>query len=173
MNGARTTFIPPANRLTAARALVYGTLVVGTLDLADAVIFFGLRGARPIRIGQSIAAGLLGRAAFSGGWPTALLGVALHFFIAFCVVATYLLASRRVPLLTDAAVPCGIAYGVVVYAVMNYVVIPLSAASRGAFSWPVFLNGIIIHMLGVGLPASLFARAAVTTRDTPRPTPSA
>ena len=91
---------------------------------------------------------------------------------AFCIVATYVLLSRRLPLLTRAPIPCGIAYGLIVYAVMNYIVIPLSATARGVFSWPVFLNGIAIHMLGVGLPASLFARAALTTRDTPRPTPS-
>jgi hypothetical protein len=36
-------------RLSAARALLYGTLVVGVLDLADAFVFFGLRGARPGR----------------------------------------------------------------------------------------------------------------------------
>ena len=172
MNGARTTFAGPTNPLTVTRALVYGTLVVGVLDLTDALVFFGLRGARPIRILQSIAAGLLGRAAFSGGWPTALLGVALHFVIAFCIVATYVLLCRRLPLLTRAPIPCGIAYGLVVYAVMNYIVIPLSATARGVFSWPVFLNGIAIHMFGVGLPASLFARAALTTRGTPRPTPS-
>jgi hypothetical protein len=35
-------------RLSRARALLYGTLVVGILDLADAFVFFGLRGARPI-----------------------------------------------------------------------------------------------------------------------------
>jgi hypothetical protein len=43
---------------------------------------------------------------------------------------------------------------------MQYVVIPLSAAGSGRFSWPVFANGILIHIFGVGLPASLVARAA-------------
>ena len=42
------------------RAILYGGLVVGTLDALDALIFFGLRGVAPIRIGQSIAAGVLG-----------------------------------------------------------------------------------------------------------------
>lgn len=54
-----------SRRLSPARAIVYGGLVVGTLDILDAVIFFGLwRGVAPIRIFQSIASGLLGRAAF-------------------------------------------------------------------------------------------------------------
>jgi hypothetical protein len=42
-----------------ARALGYGTLAVGTLDILDAFIFFGLRsGAPPQRILQGIAGGL-------------------------------------------------------------------------------------------------------------------
>jgi hypothetical protein len=146
-------------RLSTARALLYGTLVVGILDLADAFVFFGLRGARPIRILQSIASGLLGRAAFSGGLGTAVLGAALHFFIAFMVVATFFVASRYISILRRTSVWSGLMYGVVVYIVMNFVVLPLSAAGRGSFPWPVVANGLIIHMLGVALPSSLFARA--------------
>jgi hypothetical protein len=146
-------------RLTTARALLYGSLVVGILDLADAFIFFGLRGARPIRILQSIASGLLGRAAFSGGLRTAVLGAALHFFIAFVVVATFFVASRYLAVLRRFPVWSGLIYGIAVYVVMNFVVLPLSAAGRGSFAWPVVANGLIIHMLGVGLPSSLFARA--------------
>lgn len=146
-------------RLSAARALLYGTLVVGILDLADAFVFFGLRGARPIRILQSIASGLVGRAAFSGGPRTALLGGVLHFFIAFLIVATFFVASRHISILRRTPVWSGLIYGIVVYLTMNFVVLPLSAAGRGSFPWPVVANGLIIHMLGVGLPSSLFARA--------------
>jgi len=153
-------------RVSPPRALLFGTLVVGILDLADAFIFFGVRGgARPVRILQSIASGLLGRAAFSGGLGTAVLGAALHFFIAFMVVATFFVASRYVAILRRSPVWSGLIYGIVVYLVMNFVVLPLSAASRGAFAWPVVANGLIIHMVGVGLPSSLFARAAANSFD--------
>jgi hypothetical protein len=146
-----------------ARALVYGALVVGALDLLDALVFFGLRsGAPPMRIFQSIAAGLLGRpAAVQGGVATAALGVALHFFIATCVVVTFYLASLRLPVLVRHAVIAGLLYGLAVYGVMNYIVIPLSAiGGRGPFVLPVFINGLLIHAFGVGLPAALFVRAA-------------
>ena len=151
-------------RLSMSRALLYGTVVVGILDLADAFVFFGLRGARPIRILQSIASGLLGRAAFSGGPGTAVLVAALHFFIAFMVVATFFVVSRYVAILRRHPVWSGLMYGIVVYLVMNFVVLPFSAAARGSFVWPVVANGLIIHMLGVGLPSSLFARAAHANR---------
>jgi hypothetical protein len=45
---------------------------------------------------------------------------------------------------------------------MNHVVVPLSAAVTGAGPKPlaVILNGLLIHMIGVGLPAALFAGMA-------------
>src|SRR5204862_4397313 len=140
------------------KTLIAGGLVVGALDFLDAVVFFGLRNrTTPIRIGQSIAAGLQGRAAFTGGIASAALGVLLHFFIAFSIVFIYYFASRRLPLLTEHVIICGILYGIGAYFFMNYMVIPLSATPRGAFVWPVFINGILIHVFGIGIPAAFFA----------------
>ena len=143
------------------RALLVGTLAVGVLDILDAIVFFGLRGAQPIRILQSIAAGLLGREAFAGGWRTAALGLALHFFIAFIVVLVYMLAARRLPALTRDPIAYGLMYGLAVYLMMTFMVVPASAAGGGGVpSPPVLLNGVLIHMFGVGLPAAFAARAA-------------
>src|SRR6059036_1785641 len=115
-------------RLSATRAIVYGTLVVGTLDALDAIIFFGLRsGATPTRIFQGIASGWLGRASPSYGIASVALGVATHYFIAFGIVITYFVVSRRIRMLTQHPIPCGIAYGLIAYLVMNRVVIQLSA----------------------------------------------
>jgi uncharacterized membrane protein YagU involved in acid resistance len=147
--------------LSTGRALLYGTLAVGILDGLDALVFFGLRGVPPARIFQAIASGLLGRSAFGGGWTTVVIGVLLHFFIAFAVVAVFLLASRRLAVLRRAPILMGLLYGIAVYLVMNRIVVPLSgAAGTGNPPWPVLLNGVLIHMFGVGLPASLAARAA-------------
>jgi hypothetical protein len=148
--------------LTPAQALLCGTLTVGTLDILDAFLFFyGYREVSPIRILQSIASGLLGRASFQGGIPTAALGLLLHFFIAFMIVLTYWLASRRMPSLARHPLLYGPLYGLAVYAVMNFVVVPLSAANSGGIpATPVLINGLLIHALGVGLPSALFARAA-------------
>ena len=70
------------------------------------------------------------------------------------------LAARRFPGLAGHPLPAGAIYGVAVWVVMNFVVIPLSAASRGALSTPVVINGFLIHIFGVGIPSMLFARLA-------------
>ncbi|HMB91490.1 MAG TPA: hypothetical protein VKP65_11625 [Rhodothermales bacterium] len=153
--------------LTPVQALLFGTLTVGVLDILDALVFFGLRGVPPIRIFQSIASGLLGRAAFSGGLATAALGGVLHFFIAFVIVTVYYLASRWLSPLAQRPLLSGPLYGVFVYAIMTFVVVPLSAASSGPLSLAVLINGLLIHVVGVGLPSALFARAASASRSAP------
>jgi hypothetical protein len=147
--------------LTPGRALLLGGLTVGIVDLLDALLFFWARGVPPIAICHSIASGLLGRAAFRGGAATAALGVLLHFVIAFGIVAVYLAASRRIAELARQPLLYGPLYGLAVYAVMNAVVVPLSAAANGPKPWPVLINGLLIHVIGVGLPAALAARATL------------
>lgn len=140
-------------------AIVYGGLAVGVLDLMDAMIFFGIRnGVKPILILQSIATGLLGRTSYSGGLKTALLGLFLHFLIAFIMAAVFYGASMVLPTLIRHAVIAGLLYGVAAYFVMNWVVLPLSKAATGPIPWPIFLNGVIGHALLVGLPIALLAR---------------
>jgi hypothetical protein len=143
-------------RLSAFQAVILATLVVGTLDAIDAVVFFGLRGVAPMRIFQGIAAGAIGRdAARAGGWGTGALGIVFHYMVALGIVSTYLLASRFVPLLTRRPVLCGIAYGIGAYFFMNLVVIPLSAIGPQPFTTGPFVNGILIHAFGIGLPTAL------------------
>lgn len=136
--------------------LIGGTLA-GTLDLLDALIFWSVRGAQPIRILQSIASGLLGPRAYQGGVATAALGVALHFFIAGVVAAVYAVAAKRLPQLNRRAVLSGVAYGIAVFIVMQYLVLPLSLFRVRPMPWPALINAVAIHALGVGLPIALVA----------------
>ncbi|HKI02926.1 MAG TPA: hypothetical protein VKK31_13205 [Thermoanaerobaculia bacterium] len=148
-------------RNPAAFAILVGGAIAGAIDITYAIVFAGFRGAPASRILQSVASGLLGEAAFEGGTATAALGLFLHFFIACLWAAIFYVASRRFPLLIQRAILCGALYGVVVYAVMNLVVLPLSAFPRQVRFPPLALiTGLIVHMFGVGLPIALAARKA-------------
>lgn len=150
--------------LTTARAILYGGLTAGALDLIDAFVFFGLRsGARPMGILHSIAAGFLGRdAARAGGVPTAIVGFLSHFLVAFCIVTVYVLLSRVIPILRKQWVLCGLVFGVAAYFVMTWFVVPMSNAGTRQITFalpvtPVMINGILIHAFGVGVPAAYFS----------------
>ncbi len=149
--------------LSPGRALLFGALAVAALDGIFAIVFWALRGATPDRVFQGVAAGLLGREAFAGGLATAALGVGIHLFNASVIVAVYHLASRRLTSLARRPVPWGLLYGVLVYLVMTYVVIPLSASPSRPPSLGVVAINFVGHALLVGLPCALFARAAART----------
>ena len=78
----------------AARAILVTGLIVGTMDIISAFIIALSRGSTVTRLLQFIASGLLGPPAFQGGAATAILGLALHFFIAFTLVAIFHAARR-------------------------------------------------------------------------------
>lgn len=155
-------------RNPAVFAILVGGAIAGALDITYAIVFSGFRGVSALRVLQSVASGLLGPAAYDGGLPVAILGLCLHFFIAFSAAAIFYIASRRLPLLVRQAVVAGILYGVVVYAVMNLVVIPLSAYVRkGGFPPPplVLITGLLVHMFFIGLPIALATRRASGSSD--------
>lgn len=138
--------------------ILYGGLAVGILDGLAAVILSSLRGVSPTRLFQYIASGLLGRASFNGGLTTALLGVLLHFLIAFIVATVYYRASLKLPMLVQRAMLWGPIYGVAVHFAMRFIVLPLSAVQRAPFTFTGLMQSIIVHALCVGLPVALLAR---------------
>lgn len=141
------------------RAILTGGLLAGVLDIVAACVNSGLRGVTPIRVLQSIAAGLLGADAYKGGTATAALGLVLHFFIATVAAAVFYAASRKLKWMTERAIPSGLAYGVAVYLFMSQIVVPLSAAPFKVSRTPGSVaTSLAIHMLFVGLPISLAVR---------------
>jgi hypothetical protein len=149
--------ILPLQKTNALLAVVWGGLACGVLDITAALLVYGYFGAKPLRLLQGIAGGVLGPRTYSGGIGTALLGLLCHFVIAFSAAAVYVAASRIMPFLVRHAVLSGALYGVVVYFFMNRVVVPLSAATKFPFSLKMMVIGIVIHIFCVGLPIALAA----------------
>jgi len=145
---------PSRQRQTSALfPIAMGGLIAGTLDLTQAFILFGRR------VPLAVAAGLLGEKAFQGGAGTYVLGVCLHFFIACSATAVFYVVSRRLTFLTEHPLVCGLFYGIAVELVMGYIVLPLSALhDTGPYSLHDLWQGLIVHMIIVGLPISFSVR---------------
>jgi uncharacterized membrane protein YagU involved in acid resistance len=140
-------------------AILWGGLIAGAIDIATAVINTMIHGGQPMRMLQGIAYALIGPCAFNGGWTTAGLGLLLHFIIAFGAAAAYVLVSRKLSVMVREPVVCGLLYGVPVYLVTNYVIVPMSRIGR---MLPVSAEGVaiglVVLMVGVGLPIALMTR---------------
>jgi uncharacterized membrane protein YagU involved in acid resistance len=141
--------------------IVVAGLVAGALDIAYACLFWSIKAnVSPLRILQSVAAGVLGDASYKGGMSSAALGFALHFLIAIAMAATYFVAAARFQALVRRPFIFGFLYGLCLYALMNYVVVPLSAAAPGSAD-PLWKGlSMLVHMLLVGVPIALLARRA-------------
>jgi len=139
--------------------ILWGGLIAGTMDITAAILTYKIRNNLPAtRLLQSVASGLLGKDAFTGGKPTAALGLLLHFVIAFGATTVFYLASRKMPWLIQHAVIAGVLYGIVVHQFMQQVVLPLSAFHKGPFNFNMLLLGLATHVVCIGLPIALSVR---------------
>ena len=151
--------VMPMKPPRALDTIIYGGLTAGSLDILDAFLVSGLRGVSPERVLRHIASGVLGPSAAQGGIGVPALGLGLHFTIALGAAVTYWAASRKLSILVRHPIISGLAFGLGVWAFMQYVVVPLSLVRGGAGSPPLLmlLNQLGIHAFGVGLPIALFA----------------
>jgi len=141
----------------ALRAIVVAGLVVGVLDISSAFMIWWQRGVALQRGLQGIAAGLLGANSYEGGMSTAGLGLALHFFVAFVVVSVFYLASRKIPFLMKQPLVSGAFYGIGVYIVMYWFVLP-TAFSTFRHRLSNELLAVAIHISLIGLPTAFIVR---------------
>lgn len=155
------TRVDLARRSPLLAAILGGGFIAGILDGLDAAIFYKLSFGVPVHLlFQHIASGLLGRRAFHLGWPTVALGVALHFTIAIGAAAVFYGGSRVIPALWKNPFAFGPAFGIAVYVVMHYIVVPLSAITPRTV--PVttieLVDQLFSHMIFVGLPIAVVTR---------------
>lgn len=136
--------------------ILWAGLLAGSLDGLDAIVSVWFRGIRVARLFQYIASGLLGVQAFRGGRTTVVLGCLLHFLIAFVIAGIYFALSVRLPFLRRSPLICGPIYGLAVFIVMHYIVVPLSGTPPQPAATPSWIaNQLFSHVFFVGFPIAL------------------
>lgn len=146
------------------RMVLCGGLAIAATDLVYCVLFWSFQGIAPMRLLQGIAAGALGRAAFQGGVATALLGAGLQWLIGCGFVLAYALVAQHAALLRTHPRRYGIAYGLLLYLIMNGIVVPLSAAPAPAHPNVAWMLSSVPMFAVFGSIAALFALRALHDR---------
>lgn len=149
------------------KAILMATLVAGTLDIIAAITMNGVVSGtfKPIRILQSIASGAIGRSAFDGGLIIAFVGLVFHYCFALMFATVYFLLYPYLPFLQRLPILWGMLYGVVAWAIMNGLVIPLSTINPPPFDFSKAILNIVILMFMIGLPIALLARKYYSKKD--------
>ena len=142
------------------RTILLATAIAGTLDLLSAFLFAGMAGVGPVGVLQFVASGPFGdQARTAPGWAVA--GLIVHYAIMAAMAAAFVLAARRWPGLVRRPIVSGIAYGLLLWLVMYWVVrparwpeMPLPHTAKG------IAEQLFSHCLLVGIPIVAVARRA-------------
>ena len=138
--------------------LVRAGLLTGVTDGLFATVQSAVTpGSTGMRLWQGVASTILGKSAYDGGVPTALLGVLMHFCVAFAWSAVFLFVVmrsswvRRTVSSPSGVVGIAALYGPFIWLVMSLVVMPvlLHRPPKITSRWWIQLVG---HIPFVGLP---------------------
>ena len=158
----------PATRNSLLRLSVIGGIIIGLLHLIiENWLVFSLLYKSPfVSVLQFIASAALGNAAFTGGLTTALLGVLFHFFTAFVIATVFIFSADRIPFLRRNLILGSILYGFGAFVVMDFIVLPLSAAPALPAPTPFqLIETIIDHILTIGLPLGILLQRNAKTNS--------
>ena len=141
-------------------AILVSGLLVGAMDGIAAITHaYGLRGTLPSTVFRYVASAIFGKDAFTGGGEMVAWGVLFHLTVAMGWTALYFLSAPSVRLAASRPLLAGMAYGLFVWVMMNFVVVPLTRVTVGAIRPSVATAlMILIHLFVIGVPISLLAQ---------------
>ena len=139
------------------KPIAIATAIAGTFDILFAMILTVAFGRQVDGMLRYVASGPF-PAATDMGMAGAILGLVVHFALMAIMAAVLMLYLRRNPDYIEHPVWMGVVYGLVTYAVMNWVVVPLrfdTPLPPGPLS---IATQLFAHIVLVGIPMALVAR---------------
>jgi hypothetical protein len=151
-----------------SRAIIIATVIAGTLDILSAFVYAIMANGTPLGVLSGIGGAIVDREAFANPYILPAIGLALHFGIMLVMATVYLLAASRIPLLNRMPLLSAIGYGLILWGVMYWIVLP----QRWPTMFPVeprhdpkgYAEDQYSHIALVGLPIALVARSATRWR---------
>ncbi len=151
-----TTPSPSAGSLIAA--ILAGGFMAATFDFFAAMLIYG---GTASGVAKAIARGWFGMAVKAMPPIVDVIGIASHYGILLIAASIFVLTSLRFPVLRQRAWITGPLFGVCIYIVMHFVIVPLSQAPPSSPKGIQFVEEFCGHMFVIGLPIALWARALV------------
>ena len=135
-------------------------LIVGILDaIAASLNAYLAGGITPDRVFIFVASGAFGQDAYAGGYSMVWLGLLFHFIIALSWAFLFFAAFPNMKLLQANRILVGMVYGIFIWVMMNFAVIPLSSIVPRPFQLSGSVIMIMIHMFVIGVPISFLANS--------------
>jgi hypothetical protein len=155
-----------AARRNATRVLMIAGLIAGTLDICTALVQVYLRsGKNPLPVLNYISGALVGKQQAGGTWMM-ILGLLLHYFIAFAFTFFFFWLYPRWNALAKNRFLTAIGYGLFVWGLMNLVIVPLSKISKFPSDPKQAAIAAAILICMIGLPLSFIIGGYYDKRKT-------
>ena len=144
---------------------IKAALLVGTLDILAACIQFYLKTNKgPAPVFKFIASGVFGKEAFTAGNSMIVYGILLHFLIAFIFTVFFVWVCSKFPAILKMKIITGIVYGAFVWAVMNFLVLPISNSPKGPLNFINAVTGMMILIICLGIPLAVMAANIIKSK---------
>jgi hypothetical protein len=139
------------------KPILVATLVCGTVDIVFAMILTVAFGRHIPDMLRYVASGPF-PAATDMGTQGAILGLMVHFVLMAIMVEALILLIRERPQLLETPYRTALAFGVITYFIMNWVVVPLRFHTPLPPKLLSIATQMFAHIVLVGLPATFIAR---------------
>jgi hypothetical protein len=135
------------------KAILITGLIAGTLDiLAACFSAYISSGTNALIVLQYIGSVFLGKESYTMGLTSAVLGLIMHYVIAYGWTILFFLFYPKLKILSGNKVVVGLLYGVFVWLMMNLVIFKLIGFGKGFFNPLQAVIGCGILMVCIGLP---------------------
>ena len=138
------------------KPIAIATAVSGTLDILFAMALTLLFGREIGNMLRYVGSGAF-PAATGMGSIGAMLGLLVHFALMAIMATALMLIIRARPILLDTPFRTGLAYGVLTYVVMNWLVVPLRFDAPLPPKLLSVATQLFAHIVLVGVPMALIA----------------
>ena len=146
-----------------AKTVALSTLVSGTLDILFAMILTAAFGRQISDMLRYVASGPFPAATQMGGGG-AILGLVVHFALMAIIATIFLLIVRARPVLLDTPWRTALAWGVITYFAMNWLVVPLRFHSPLPPKTLSIVTQAFAHLVLVAVPMTFIARRYLPSR---------
>ena len=144
------------------KSILTTTIIAGCLDITAACMNAYLSsGVTPDRLLKYIASGLYGKSASTGGFDMMLLGLLVHFIIAFSCTACYFWAYPKLSFLKQNVWLNSALIAIAAWVVTTRVIVPMSQIQQPPFNLIQALKAVTILYFCIGLPISFAAKKAL------------
>ncbi|NOU16493.1 MAG: hypothetical protein HOO91_02910 [Bacteroidales bacterium] len=148
------------------KAILITTIIAGSLDISAAFIqSYFMYNVMPSGVLQFISSGILGSAAYSGGFGIIALGLLVHYLIALSCTACFFWLYPKWRIFNLSIWLNSVLIALITWVVTSQIIVPLSRIKHRNFDVHKAFIALTILVICIGIPIAYFAKKYYEQKD--------